>query len=237
MISLNPLRHAVCQDFTSPNNGCCHVKSDSQLQNDVVEELKRDPSVDASAIEVEVKNGVVALSGHVANYLHKWYAERAVQRVDGTKQIIEEIDVALPESSRCEDADLTAAVSQALDWSAAIPKNRIKISVLNGWVTMSGEVDRDYQRCTAIAAIRHLAGVAGINDDIAVRPHNQASDVETKIEAALQSHAHEESEATGVSVEDGSVALSGTLDSWADRDVAKLAACTNLTPRISRNPT
>lgn len=212
------------------------MKSDSQLRNDIVEALFEDPSLDASAIEVEVKNGVVTLGGHVADYLHKWSAERAAQRVEGTKQIIEAIDVVLPESSRRKDADLKAAANQALDWSASVPKNCVNISVQNGWVTLSGQVDRAYQRCTAIAAVRHLAGVAGINDAIVVRLHNPASDVETDIELARRGHAHEESKTVDTSVEDESITPDAGLDCWADRDVAKLAGWTNLAPRIGRNP-
>jgi osmotically-inducible protein OsmY len=200
------------------------VKTDRQLQQDVLDELKWEPSVEASAIGVEVKDGIVTLAGHVDSYVQKVSAEHAAQRVFGVKGVVMEIDIALPGSSKLKDADLARNASHALEWNASVPDNAIKISVQDGWVTLAGEVNWAYQRWAAIRAVRDLIGVVGVNDHITIKPHVEPRDVKTKIQAALQRHAHQESKSIDVGVNGSRVTLTGVVDSWAERDVARLAA-------------
>lgn len=200
------------------------MKTDRRLQQDVMEELKWEPSVEASAIGVEVKDGFVTLAGHVDSYTQKVAAEHAAQRVSGVKGVVMEIDIALPGSSKLKDADLARNASRALEWNASVPKNAIKISVQDGWVTVTGKVSWAYQRWAAVGAVRALIGVVGVVDQIAITPHVEPRDVKTKIEAAFQRHAHHESKSIDVGVNGSSVTLSGVVDSWAERDAARIAA-------------
>ena len=122
------------------------MKSDSQLKKDVNEELKWEPSVNANQIGVEVKDGVVTLAGHVDSYAEKWNAESAVQRVSGVKALAVEMDVKLPGYSVRTDADIGRSAEHALSWTSYLPKDAIKIMVEKGFVTLSGEVEWEYQR-------------------------------------------------------------------------------------------
>ena len=200
------------------------MKTDSQLQQDVIDELKWEPSVEATMIGVEVKDGIVTLAGHVESYTQKWAAECAAQRVSGVRGVAMEIDIALPGSSKCKDADLARRARSALEWNASVPQDAVRISVQDGWVKLSGEVDWAYQRWAAETAVFNLIGVVGVNDDVAVKSQVQPRDVKTKIEAALQRHAHQESKSIEVGVAGDSVTLSGVVESWAERDAAHTAA-------------
>lgn len=200
------------------------MKTDRQLQQDVMDELKWEPSVEATAIGVEVKDGIVTLAGHVDSYAQKVAAEHTAQRVSGVKGVVMEIDIALPGSNKLKDADLARNARHALEWNASVPKGAIKISVQNGWVTLTGEVNWAYQRWAAVGAVRDLIGVAGVNNQIAIKPQVAPRDVKSKIQAALQRHAHEESNEIDIGVVGDSVTLSGVVDSWAERDAARIAA-------------
>lgn len=200
------------------------MKSDRQLQQDIIEELQWEPSVEASAIGVEVKDGIVTLAGHVKSYAEKVAAEKAAQRVFGVKGVVIEIDIALPGSSKLKDGDLARNASHALEWNTSVPENAIKISVQDGWIKLTGEVDWAYQRWAAVGAVRDLIGVAGVNDQISIKQHVEPHDVKTKIQAALQRHAHQESKSIDVGVSGHSVTLSGVVDSWAEREAARTAA-------------
>lgn len=201
------------------------MKTDRQLQQDVMEELKWEPSVEASSIGVEVKDGVVTLAGHVASYSEKWAAEAAAQRVAGVKGVVVEIDIALPGSSRRTDADLVKAASSALEWNSAVPPGAVKILVSEGFVTLSGEVDWVFQRNAAVAAVRNLIGVRGVNDRITLKAHAvKAHDVKKKIHAALHRQAQLDANAISVDIDGNAVTLGGTVDSWSERMAARNAA-------------
>src|SRR5476651_1737362 len=132
------------------------MKSDAQLQQDVIAELSWVPSIDAARIGVEVKDGIVTLAGHVASYAQKWDAERAAQRVYGVKALAIEMDVALPGSSQRNDVDIERSADNVLQWMTYLPKDSIKLKVENGWVTLTGELDWEYQRQAAANAVRYL---------------------------------------------------------------------------------
>ncbi|HXR63595.1 MAG TPA: BON domain-containing protein [Rudaea sp.] len=201
------------------------MKTDGQLQQDVMEELKWEPAVEASTIGVEAKDGVVTLAGHVETYAQKWAAERAAQRVSGVKGVVVEIDVSLPGSSRRKDADLVQAACSALDWNSSVPPGRIRILVSDGVVTLSGEVDWAFQRSAAIAAVRNLIGVRGLDNQITLKPHPvRIGDVKKKIHSALQRQAQLDAKAISIDVDGTSVTLGGVVDSWSERAAARNAA-------------
>lgn len=200
------------------------MKNDSQLQQEVLAELKWDAAVDAAQIGVEVKDGVVTLSGHVATYGEKWDAERAVQRVSGVKALAVEIDVNLTSLHQRTDADIALAARNVLDWLAHLPQGMVKVMVEKGWVTLSGEVDWHFQRRAATDAVRHLMGVTGVSDDIAIKPQLSLSAVQSDIEAALQRRAKRDAQKIQVQVAGDQVTLAGTVQSWGEREMAVRSA-------------
>ncbi len=200
------------------------MKSDSQLKMDVNEELKWEPSVNATQIGVEVKDGIVTLAGHVDSYAEKWNAEKAAQRVSGVKALAVEMDVKLPGYSARTDADIARSAGQALSWTSYLPKDAIKIQVEKGFVTLSGEVEWQYQRNIAATAIRHLMGVTGVSDQIAIKATASAVAVKEGIEAALKRRATSDAGDICVAVKGSGVTLTGPVHSWSERELAKNAA-------------
>ena len=201
------------------------MKTDNQLQQDVLDELKWEPEVEASRIGVEAKGGIVTLAGHVDTFAQKWAAECAAQRVAGVKGVVVEIDVALPGAHQRRDEELVRAANHALDWHSSVPKDAIKVIVESGYVTLTGEVDWAFQRAAAVGAIRNLVGVLGVSDQISLksRPATAAA-VKKQINAALHRQAQHEAKAIKVAVSGSSVTLSGVVDSWLQRAAAKHAA-------------
>lgn len=201
------------------------MKTNRQLQQDVIDELRWEPAVEASSIGVETKDGVVTLAGHVDSYAQKWAAEKAAQRVAGVKGVVDEIDVTLPDTSKRSDADIVRAAGGALEWSSVVPKNAVKIVVDDGIVTLSGEVDWAFQRSAAVSAVRNLIGVRAVNDQIVLKL-NRASvrDIKRNIHSALHRQAQLDADAITVAVDGGSVILGGSVDSWAERMAARNAA-------------
>ncbi|MGA9335610.1 MAG: BON domain-containing protein [Rudaea sp.] len=196
------------------------MKTDSQVQSDVMEELKWEPAIEAAAIGVEVRDGVVTLAGHVESHAQKWAAEHAAQRVAGVKGVVEEIDVVLPGTSQRNDADLAQTVRNVLDWNVSVPSDAIKVLIQHGWVTLSGEVDWEYQRKAAVDAVFHLVGVVGVNNHIELRHKPLVRDIKKQIEAALQRHAHLDAKRISVTIDDGNVTLNGSVGSWSERAAA-----------------
>jgi osmotically-inducible protein OsmY len=168
------------------------MKTDSQLQQDVMAELKWEPAVHAEQIGVEVKDGIVTLAGHVDSFPAKWNAERAAQRVAGVKALAVEIDVKLSGATKRDDADVARSVENVLLWTTYLPKDSVKVMVEDGWVTLSGQVQWGFQRTTATAAVRYLAGVKGVSDQITIKPGVTAGVVKSDIEAALKRRATNE---------------------------------------------
>lgn len=200
------------------------MKTDRQLQKDVAAEMTWDPFVEGTSVGVEVKEGIVTLSGHVESYAQKWAAERAAERVVGVRGLAVELDVILPGSSKRTDSDIARAATSALDWSASVPLGAIKVKVEDGWVTLSGEVEWAYVLIAASNCVRTLVGVKGVIDNIELRPRVEPRDVKNKIEAALQRRAHFDTKGITVGVEEGTVTLSGVVDSWAERETVEHAA-------------
>jgi osmotically-inducible protein OsmY len=195
------------------------MKTDTQLQSDVMAELKWDPSFNATEIGVEVKNGVVTLSGHVDKYSEKWAAERAAQKVTGVKALAVELDVALPGSSNRSDADIARTAETVLEWTTNWPKDHVKVLVEKGWVTLSGKVDYEYQRQIASSSVRHLMGVTGVSNQVTIKSKLTSSTVKSDIEAALKRRALTDAQEIMVTVNGGKVTLTGVVHSWSERDM------------------
>jgi len=200
------------------------MKTDAQLQKDVTAELGWEPSINSAQIGVEVKDGIVTLAGHVSCYAEKWDAERAAQRVAGVKALTVEIEVKLPGTSTRTDIDVARSVENVLQWATDVPRGALKVMVENGWITLTGEVDWDYQRQAAASTIRHLTGVRGVSCNIAVKPKVSSNAVKSDIEAALKRRATTEANKIGVAVHGTSVTLTGTAHSWSERELATHSA-------------
>ena len=200
------------------------MKSDSQLKKDVSEELKWEPSVNATQIGVEVKDGVVTLAGHVDSYAEKWNAETAAQRVSGVKALAVEMDVKLPGYSARTDGDIGRSAEHALSWTSYLPKDAIKIMVERGFVTLTGEVEWEYQRNVAAMTIRHLMGVTGVSNQIRIKATASAALVKEGIEAAIKRRAATDAKEISVSVKGSDVTLKGHVHSWSERELATNAA-------------
>ena len=200
------------------------MKTDSQLQHDVLAELKWEPSINATEIGVAVRNGVVTLSGHVDRYADKWNAERAAQRVSGVQALAVEIDVRLADAGKRNDTDIAASAHAALAWTSFLPKDAVKVKVANAWVTLTGEVDWEYQRMAAADSVRFLSGVLGVSDDILIKTKVSADVVKADIEAALKRRAISDAKTITVQVSGGVVTLTGGVHSWSERDLATHSA-------------
>ena len=200
------------------------MKTDSQLQQDVMAELKWEPAVHATQIGVEVKNGVVTLAGEVGSYTEKLNAERAAQRVHGVKALAVEMKVKLSESGQRTDADIAASAKNILGWTSSLPADAVKVMIEGGWLTLSGEVEWQYQRQEAADSLRYLAGVTGVSNQITIKPSASATVVKSDIEAALKRRAAADAKAIAVEVKGSDVTLTGTVHSWAERELATRSA-------------
>jgi osmotically-inducible protein OsmY len=199
------------------------MKTDSQLQQDVLAELAWEPSVNAAEVGVEVKDGIVTLAGHVRSFVEKWEAERAAQRVSGVRGLAVEMDVNLPGSSRRNDVDIVRSVENALQWMTYVPQDAIKVLVESGWVTLTGEVAWEYQRKAATDGVRGLMGVTGVSDQISIKHIASSNGVKADIEAALKRRAHTDGQNISVEVHGADVTLRGRVHSWSERDL--VASC------------
>ena len=200
------------------------MKTDAELQLDVMNELKWEPTIKAAEIGVGVTDGVVTLSGYVDSFYKKGAAERAAMRVFGVKAVSEELKVRLLDSLKKSDEDLARAVVNVLEWNALVPLERIKVHVRDGLVTLSGEVDWGYQQFAAEDSVRYLMGVVWFNNQITIKPVVKPQDVKEQIESALRRNALLDARRVTVETQRGRVVLRGSVRSWAERAEAQWAA-------------
>ena len=197
------------------------TRTDEQIQADILEELKWDTRVRPNEIGVAVKDGIVTLTGWVDSYLKKMAAESAAHRVQGVKAVANDIEVRLPSSSERTDADLAAAVVNALKWDAFIPADKIDVTVSKGWVTLKGEVEFGFQRRAAERAVQRLSGVKGVSNLITIKPLLSPTDLKQKIEKALVRNAETDARHITVEVQGSKVILYGTVRSYAEKQEAE----------------
>jgi osmotically-inducible protein OsmY len=199
------------------------MKTDSQLQNDVMDELKWEPRVTANEIGVSVADGVVTLTGTVPTYAEKKAAERAAQRVTGVRAVAEEIQIKPLGAHAKTDAEIAVAAARSLLAHVWVPTD-VQVTVEKGWVTLSGVVNWEYQKMAALDAVRFLAGVTSVSNNITIKPKAQPYAVKDAIKKALVRNAEIDAGKVNVAADGGAVTLSGSVRSWDERAEAGTAA-------------
>ena len=201
------------------------MKSDSEIERDVRDELKWDPHMsDAEDIAIAVKNGVVTLAGYTHNYADKYEAELAAKRVAGVHAIANDIEVRLPTIDRRPDPDIARDAVAALKSELPISHDTIKVLVKDGYVTLEGTAEWQYQRGSAEVAVRRVKGVRGVVNSITVKPKLQPSELKRKIQEAFKRNAELDADRIEVEAHGSEVTLKGTVRSWIEREEAERVA-------------
>ncbi|MDV6331116.1 BON domain-containing protein [Asticcacaulis sp. 201] len=197
---------------------------DATLRKHILDELEFDPAVDAQHIGVSVDDGIVSLSGHVTSYAEKRAAENAVSRVRGVRAIAEDIAIVARQPTKVSDEDIARQALAIISWDTTIPKDKVKVRVENGWVTLDGDVDSYFQRRNAEDAVHRLAGVEGITNRINMRIAAQPADVHERIVAAFHRDASLDPSDIRLTAFGGKVTLDGTVHTLYERQLAERAA-------------
>jgi osmotically-inducible protein OsmY len=202
------------------------MKTNSELQRDVQDELNWAPNVTAGEIVVTAKDGVITLTGNVPSYFEKHAAERVAGRVAGVMAIDEELKVNLPVLYERTDTDIAESALNALAWNIEVLRDHAKVKVENSWVTLTGQVDWYHQKMAAENAVRHLMGVKGVTNSITLKPRDvaTAAEIKTTIENTLQRNAISDARKITVTVHDGKVTLQDKAHSWQEKDEASYSA-------------
>jgi osmotically-inducible protein OsmY len=194
------------------------------IRHYVLSELDWDPRFDSRNIGVAVKNGVVALSGHLGSYAERRAAEEAAQSIAGVTAVANDIVIELGFEAKRTDAEVAEAAVGALKGNISVPATDIKLVVRDGWITLDGEVAMWYQKNAAQSALANLRGIKGIINNITIRAFVSAAEVKGKIQDAIRRRAHSDAQNIEVKAADGAVTLEGQVSSWADRQQAEMAA-------------
>jgi osmotically-inducible protein OsmY len=200
------------------------MKSDSEIERDVREELKWDPDLDAEDIAVSVKNGVVTLAGFTKSYTDRLEAEAAAKRVAGVLAVANDIEVRLPAIDQRPDPDIARDAVAAMKSALPISYDRIKAIVKGGWITLEGAVEWQYQKSTAETAVRKVKGVKGVTNVITVKPKVEPSELQRKIMEAFKRNAEVDANRITVEANGSEVILKGTVRSWIEREEAERVA-------------
>jgi osmotically-inducible protein OsmY len=196
---------------------------DKALRKLVQDELDWQPSIDGADIGVTVENGIVHLTGHLPSYSQKLAVESAVKRVKGVRGYTEDLQVRLSPDTTSDEV-IAGRVANLIDWDVSLAKETIKVKVEGGYVTLTGDVNWNYQRSAAEQGIRQLAGVRGLNNQIFVKPQVKATDIRRRIEDALERQAELEANKISVTVQGSKVMLDGKVRTWLERDIIERAA-------------
>jgi osmotically-inducible protein OsmY len=198
------------------------MKTNRELQDDVIDELRWEPRVDASAIGVSAEDGSVTLTGHASSYIQKLDAVRAAERVDGVTAVADELEVHVSGDPR-DDADVAKAIADAVKWSSTVPTT-VHAEVTSGWVNLTGEVDWSYQRDDAVGIVQGVKGIKGVTNLVTLKPRTSPVAVEDEIRDAFERNADLDANGISVTVSDGKVELSGQVHSLHEANIAESAA-------------
>lgn len=197
---------------------------DRDLKHNVERALEWEPSIDDGDMGVSVEAGVVTLRGNVRSYAEKIAAERVALAVYGVKAIANDLVIHLPNLFQRTDTEIAQAAAAALGWNVMIPRDRVTVTVTNGWLELHGTVDWQYQKDAAARAVRTLTGVKGVTNGIVVKSRAKATDIRAQIEDAFRRSAEIDARRISVNATNGTVILSGNVHSWAERRQAERAA-------------
>ncbi|MCC6368208.1 MAG: BON domain-containing protein [Bryobacterales bacterium] len=202
------------------------TKAALKVRHAVEQELASQPGLDAASIRVSAADGIITLTGHVANHAGKAAAEHAAARVPGVHAVVTELEVRLPESRRLADEEIAHAAVEAISWNSVIPTGRIDLRVENGWLTLEGDVDWEFQKSAAFETVSSLKGVRGASNLIRIKPSSVSKSVKEHIKAALAQRFGKRADHITVETSDDHVTLRGTVASLAEREAVERAAWT-----------
>ncbi len=200
------------------------MNNDIQLQKSVQAALGWEPNVTAAHIGVTAMDGVVTLTGHVETYAEKHAAETTTGRVKGVKAVAEELEVRLPVETKRSDEQIAAAAIDRLAWDVFVPRDAVQVRVEQGWVTLTGQVDWNFQKDAAKQDLRRLFGVVGVSDQITIKPHANATDITHEITNALNRSWYFDRDKVSVSAKGGEIRLTGTVHSLDEKQLAAWTA-------------
>ena len=190
------------------------AKTDIALKQDIEQELGWDPKVNSAQIGVSVDHGAVTLLGTVDTYAQKWAAEDATKRVSGVRTVAHDLTVKVLSEHVRSDSDIASAVQSTLKWDVLVPK-AVTAVVRDGWVTLAGQVDWNFEREAAERAVRYLTGVVSVSNSITLKKTEaSAAQVKEKVEAALQRQATTDAKSIHVDTNGSQVTLTGHASSW-----------------------
>jgi len=200
------------------------MKSDRDIERDVREELQWDPDLDATDIAVSAKDGVVTLTGFVKSYTDKYEAEAAAKRVAGVSAVANDLEVRIPNVDERPDPEIARDAVSAIKSQLPISSEHIKVVVKNGWVTLEGQVEWQYQKNTAENAVRRIKGVKGVSNLIVLKPSAEPTEIKSKIMEAFKRNAELDANSIQVEANGSEVILKGTVRSWVEREEAERVA-------------
>ena len=196
------------------------MKNDEMMQNDVLDALQAEPLTATSKINVMVSHGIVTLTGKVDHFSKKFQAEKTVRNVIGVKEVIDTIDVSINSWEQKNDIEITSELLSVFKWNWNTLNNTIKVNVINSWVTLSGELEWNYQREAAKKVASNLVGVRGVTNLITIKPNEGIELNKTALENALKSHVALDVSDIIVAVLDCDVTLKGSVDTWYQKELA-----------------
>jgi osmotically-inducible protein OsmY len=199
-------------------------KTDAEIKNDVLSELKYEPSIKFTDIGVLVKDGTVTLNGYTTSFNDKLAAVHAVKRVAGVIAIADDIELKIPDANHRTDGEIAAAAAHQIEWSTTIPKGTVEITIRNGWVILEGEVEWWYQKNAAEVSVRHLSGVRGVSNSISIKSIDKIPAVGMDIEAAFDRNALLDASKIRIEISGSKVMLHGKVRTLAEREEAERVA-------------
>ncbi|WP_458626070.1 BON domain-containing protein [Winogradskyella sp. PC D3.3] len=198
------------------------MRTDLEIKDDILEELKWQPHIDETQIGVIVKDGVVTLTGMVFTYAIKIAIVKTVEKIAGVKAIAEDIKIGYPTDHQRSDSKIATVTLDALEWNASVPNNKVIVEVDNGWITLLGELEWAYQRDAAKRTVEYLEGVKGVTNNIKLKqPLIKTQDIQQKIKKAFERSAFIDAKNIAVAIDDHKVILSGKVHSLAEKNQAE----------------